>query len=681
MSKSCPIFLQVALKIMAMTLLLFLGCIPAGKAQLCTGSLGDPVVNITFGAGGNPGPQLKTAATGYVYATDRCPQDGTYTLVNSSSNCFPPSWHTVSSDHTGNPGGYFMLVNASFQPSDFYLDTVRNLCGGTTYEFAAWVLNMMQPSQNCPNNGIRPNITFSIETTKGVSLGNYTTGDIGVTSFTVWNQYGLYFTTPPDVSDIVLRMTNNAPGGCGNDLGLDDITFRPCGPAVSAEINGAGGADLISMCQDDLSVHDFSATVSAGFNAPAYQWQLSMDSGAAWTDIPGETSTTFSRRPTSPGMYEYRLTVGASANIGLPACRVSSNILKILVNAKPVAAFTIDNAALLCSNQAVTIRDASSLVFGKISELDIYWDYQRDPTAKTADDSAFPGKLFPHNYPAFTSPATLTYQIQYVVYSSPGCLSETSQTITLRSSPTVEFDALAPVCEEVGPFGITQARQTSGFEGSGGYSGNGITPEGLFDPRAAGPGMDTLHYTFTASNGCPATANQTILVHPQPKPETGPDTYVLEGSSVRLGSTVAAGNDISYLWTPDSAIDDIHIPAPTVSPKEDITYQLKVVSSFGCSDSASVHVIVLKLPVVPNAFTPNGDGVNDVWVIRYLDQYPAAQVTVFNRYGQPVYRSSGFYVPWDGRRNGQALPVATYYWIINPGNGRKQMNGSVTIIR
>jgi len=89
-----------------------------------------------------------------------------------------------------------------------------------------------------------------------------------------------------------------------------------------------------------------------------------------------------------------------------------------------------------------------------------------------------------------------------------------------------------------------------------------------------------------------------------------------------------------------------------------------------------------KPPVVPNAFSPNGDGINDTWVIRYLNEYPSADVEVFNRYGQPVYHATGGYTtPWDGTYKGQPLPVGTYYWIIRPGSGRKQISGSVTILR
>ena len=102
------------------------------QAQLCTGSLGDPVVNITFGGGSGPGPALPLNTTTYSHVFSSCPNDGEYSLVDLSFNCFGGSWHTLSGDHTPNDAlGRYMLVNASFLPGDFYLDTIRGLCPNT----------------------------------------------------------------------------------------------------------------------------------------------------------------------------------------------------------------------------------------------------------------------------------------------------------------------------------------------------------------------------------------------------------------------------------------------------------------------------------------------------------------------------------------------------------------------
>jgi hypothetical protein len=75
----------------------------------------------------------------------------------------------------------------------------------------------------------------------------------------------MFFTTPPGVSSIMLRIINNAPGGCGNDLALDDITFRPCGPMVSAAITAGGSGTEVEYCEGQTSNITISANVSSGY--------------------------------------------------------------------------------------------------------------------------------------------------------------------------------------------------------------------------------------------------------------------------------------------------------------------------------------------------------------------------------------------------------------------------------
>ena len=298
-----------------------------GIAQLCTGSLGDPAVNITFGSGSNPGPPLPAATINYQYASNPCPVNGFYSVLNSGINC-NYGWHVLSSDHTGNPNGYFMLVDGSFEPSDFYLDTVKSLCANTTYEFAAWMLNM----KNIPQ-GIRPDIIFSVETTNGVVLQTYNTGTIPVEQVVTWRQYGFYFTTPANISDVVLRMTNKAPGGDGNDLALDDITFRPCGPIITSFIQSHG--DTLNVCEDDTGMYIFSGDSASAYLEPVYQWQVSTNMGNVWKDIAGAGLVTYLRKPTGIGVYWYRLAVVEKSFAANIKCRTASQNLVINVHAKP----------------------------------------------------------------------------------------------------------------------------------------------------------------------------------------------------------------------------------------------------------------------------------------------------------------------------------------------------------
>lgn len=296
----------------------------AVQAQLCSGSLGDPVVNITFGPGGNSTSYVATNA--YTYTNSMCPDDGFYTITNATSNCFNGSWHRVNSDHTGN--GSFLLVNASYTPGDFMVTKVSGLCPNTTYEFAAWIVNVLSRS------GIKPNISFSIESTSGTVLKKFTTGDILETPTPEWKQYGFFFVTPPSDTEIILRMSNSAPGGSGNDIGLDDITFRPCGPNIVSSIQGY--SDTVSSCEGQPNAYTFNANVSAGFGAPLYQWQHSLDSGMSWKDISGANALTYNRPGSGTGMFLYRLTITEQSAAGIAACRIASNNLTIFVHPNPI---------------------------------------------------------------------------------------------------------------------------------------------------------------------------------------------------------------------------------------------------------------------------------------------------------------------------------------------------------
>jgi gliding motility-associated-like protein len=86
--------------------------------------------------------------------------------------------------------------------------------------------------------------------------------------------------------------------------------------------------------------------------------------------------------------------------------------------------------------------------------------------------------------------------------------------------------------------------------------------------------------------------------------------------------------------------------------------------------------------VIPNAISPNGDLINDVWNIDKIELYPQMEVKIFNRWGEPIWRSGrGYPVPWDGTDHGKELPIDSYHYIIDLHNGSKPIIGNVTIVR
>ena len=122
-------------------------------------------------------------------------------------------------DHTpGDTNGRMMLINAAFAAGSFFSKTFTGLSAGTQYDFSAWITNA--------NNGnpILPNVTFRVvDPVTGTVLGTVSTGDMPRTATLTWNPFNLKFTaTQPTVR---LELVNNAPGGNGNDLAIDDIAL------------------------------------------------------------------------------------------------------------------------------------------------------------------------------------------------------------------------------------------------------------------------------------------------------------------------------------------------------------------------------------------------------------------------------------------------------------------------
>ena len=189
-------------------------------------------------------------------------------------------------------------------------------------------------------------------------------------------------------------------------------------------------------------------------------------------------------------------------------------------------------------------------------------------------------------------------------------------------------------------------------------------------------------YTINTPHGCNSdTITRQFTVYPYPHVNAGPDRRVLEGGQITLQSVTFA-NDPQYLWTPNLYLVNNKVARPIVNkPLTDMTYTLTVTARGGCSLSDDVFVELLKFPVIPNTFTPNNDGTNDTWRIDYLNTYPNNRVQVFTRTGQLVFESRGYNTPWDGTIKGKPLPFDTYYYIIEPGNGRDPITGYVTIIK
>jgi gliding motility-associated-like protein len=136
----------------------------------------------------------------------------------------------------------------------------------------------------------------------------------------------------------------------------------------------------------------------------------------------------------------------------------------------------------------------------------------------------------------------------------------------------------------------------------------------------------------------------------------------------------------SYSWSPKTFLDDSTKKFPVSSPKNTITYALKVATNKGCIDTASVKVIYGLDVYIPKTFSPNGDKINDTWVIEGIENYRKHSVKLFDRFGQIILNTNN-YQAWDGRKNGENVPIGTYYYIVQLDATMQAITGFVTIFR
>ncbi|HVW97363.1 MAG TPA: gliding motility-associated C-terminal domain-containing protein [Mucilaginibacter sp.] len=618
-------------------------------AQTCTGSLGAPVINETFGAGTqfDGGPQLPSGVTDlqYVFGPGCGGEDGTYAILQRmGSSCKGGTWQAIQQDHTGDKFGYMMVINATIDPSLFFTYKVdgSKLCPNTTYQFAAWIMNILRPLPQTQGFS-RPNITFRIEKPDGTLIKKYDTGDIPESEEPTWVQYGTFFTSPSDGSDIVVKMINNGSGGNGNDLALDDITFSACGPLIQTGFGTIGNIEAKSACKDDNLSYTLVAT-QTGYDNPDYKWQQNLDDGKGWVDIPGEKSLTLKINipNASAGKYQYRIGVLNTALAAAENCRIYSDPLTI--NVHPPPDLTIEPATSACAGQPLQLRAS-----GATSYL---WTGPRN-FAST------------ENSPVVTQTADPGYNgVYHLTVTKDDCPFFATTTVTVFPAATVQpMDNLSVCAGDAVQLHVNSSNATHfKWEPSAGLDHDDIP-----DPVAS-PQQTTLYTVSVSNDGCAdlkPTSSLTVTVLKRPTADAGASLRMFDGQTVKL-SGKALGDNVSWYWTPLDFLDDPGSLTPVSSTTDDITYTLHVRSEVGCGEATSaVFVRVYKLLTVVNSFSPNGDGVNDNWYIKNIENYPRAEISVYSRYGQRVFKSTGYSIPWDGTENGKKLPAGTYYYIID----------------
>ena len=287
------------------------------------------VANALTGCTSGTGSMVPCSDYTYTSASGGLGPEGRYSLLKTignttGGNCIKGDWR--GSDHTGD-GGYFMAVNGApnntVSPTFYKIKTIP-VCIGATYEFSAWVINLLPSTSSAAVAGSEPNISFKVN---GQVIG--TSGPIAYAATPTWVKVGGSFVATSSTVD--LEVVNATAVASGNDLGLDDISIQLCGSNIAVSPATVTGSNSTVFCEGaDLSVK-FTVTDATASNK-WYQRQLSINGGTTYTNVGLPAQATFSGNSytvtTVLGVvtslmngWKYRLVVATSeAGLSNPDC-------------------------------------------------------------------------------------------------------------------------------------------------------------------------------------------------------------------------------------------------------------------------------------------------------------------------------------------------------------------------
>ena len=446
--------------------------------------------------------------------------------------------------------------------------------------------------------------------------------------------------------------------------------YTPLSPGVPST-----GINMNSNCNN--------GTFKFDFQVPPVDADFSIDTAAGCAPF----SVTFNNQSSPYGTYLWNFGSGDTTSViynpthvfSIPgtylvslilynnACKVSDTAYSyITVYPGITANFGLNS--LPCSN---TIALTDSSVASPASWL---WDFGDGSSSSLQN-------------PSHTYPSSGNYVVTLIATTINGCVDSTS--IAFDNSGGASISSNQTICEG----GAASLSATGGFAYSWSPS-SGLNNSTIANPTAS-PASSTA-YTVAISTVNPMgdtcivslSTNITVI-----DPALFPISAVADNDSIFLGSSTIihaiTDTTLTILWSPATGLSNPNSFNTTASPTTTTTYTLTVIDSSGCPKTATVTIYVLSMQCdpadvyVPNTFTPNGDGQNDILFVRG-NMITEMYFAVYNRWGEMVFETTNQNVGWDGIYKGMKADPAVFAWYLRAtcynGNELKKQ-GNTTLIR
>jgi CHU_C Type IX secretion signal domain len=613
-------------------------------ASTCMGNLGENIfVNGDFGAGApNVFATNPNIAPGYNYVVNVPPGDGSYVITNNTTPW--GSWATSNwiniKDNSNNPNGYMMVVNAAYTPSLFYEQKV-DVCANTLYEMSVDVISLLE--QSVAGTSIKSNVAFLIDGVDVCASGN-------IPHDGVWHTYRFSFTSSPTTTSVKLAFRNNAPGGYGNDLAIDNISFRACGPLLDIRDTSWFCAGTPLQISADIQ--------NSPYNTPAYQWQTSQDGGFTWTNIPNANSVNLSvNTPKQNDLYRL-LTANSTFNLDLPYCRALSTPTRAYL--EDLSQYEIGGTDTIVCNGAPGILEA-----GKF--MDYAWSTGENTAQIAAPTPGWYAVTITTKENCTASDSLLVYRVDLSAttdFTAPICYGDSTGTASI-------------LYLQGGTGGLVYALDDSPF--------SNVSD---FERIAAGAHIAQVKDSL----GCTVKMPFTLLNPPPLTVDIGSDRKILACDTIAF-QAVSNKSTLTYRWQPADLLSCDNCPNPTMMPMKDTSVSVLIVDELGCYTSDSVWVDVSpRLDVfAPNVFAHDSDRANAFFTLfTSKSAVLVRSFAIYDRWGSLVFLRENTLpgsnnLRWDGTTAaGKQAPEGVYIWmaeVLFTDNVSSIIKGDITLIR